>query len=339
MTTRKRLAPAAFAVLCALAALAPSASATVTAKLRVLTPDRVLDPGTTYIVDEGVTVPTRADADCFGPPGGSGAEFTYEKPNALSLLATAGRTTKQVAPLGLTDQFGFGLGICAIGGATASSGESFWYFKANHEEASVGADQLEIHNGDEVLFYLAPDALPNPNPAELELRAPAGVKAGDAFPVTALEHKCVTDPDTFVTSCTSGPAAGVTISGADAPATTGADGTAQLSVGSVGEATVAATRGTDIPSEALAVCVGPELNSCPSQRGVRIVGSPQADRIKGTSGDDSIRSRGGDDKIDLRKGGADQVNCGKGHDAVRIKRKFANDGVVIKGSCERVKTK
>ena len=122
MTTRKCLAPVAFALLCALAVLAPSASATVTAKLRVLTPDRVLDPGTTYIVDEGVTVPTRADADCFGPPGGSGAEFTYEKPNALSLLATAGRTTKPVAPLGLTDQFGFGLGICAIGGATAKLG-------------------------------------------------------------------------------------------------------------------------------------------------------------------------------------------------------------------------
>ena len=90
MTTRNCLAPVAFALLCALAVLAPSASATVTAKLRVLTPDRVLDPGTTYIVDEGVTVPTRADADCFGPPGGSGAEFTYEKPNALSLLATRG---------------------------------------------------------------------------------------------------------------------------------------------------------------------------------------------------------------------------------------------------------
>lgn len=339
MTTRKCLAPVAFALLCALAVLAPSSSATVTAKLRVLTPDRVLDPGTTYIVDEGVTVPTRADADCFGPPGGSGAEFTYEKPNALSLLATAGRTTKPVAPLGLTDQFGFGLGICAIGGATASSGDSFWYFKANHEEASVGADQLEIHNGDEVLFYLAPDAFPNPNPAELELRAPAGVKAGDRFAVSVTEHKCVTDQDTFVTTCSSGPAAGVMVSGTGAPATTGADGTAQLTAGAVGELTVAATRGTDIPSEALAVCVGPEANSCPAARGIRLVGSPQADRIKGTAGNDSIRSRGGDDRIDLRKGGADQLNCGKGRDLVRTKRKFANDGLVINGNCERVKRK
>ncbi|MDX6583156.1 MAG: hypothetical protein QOI10_2340 [Solirubrobacterales bacterium] len=338
MTTRIRLATGALTALCAIALFVQAAgSATVTAHLRVLTPDRVLDPGTTYIVDEGVTVPTRPDADCFGPPGGSGTEFTYDKPNALSLLATAGRTTKAVSPLSLTDQFGFGLGICGIGGIAAKSGESFWYFKANHEEASVGADQLEIHNGDEVLFYLAPDDFPNPNPAELELKAPPRAKAGQPFTVSVIEHKCVTDQNTGETTCTSGPAAGASVSGGGLPVQTGADGTAQVSVADVSAATLAATRGTDIPSEALATCVGPEADSCPAERGITLVGSPQGDSIKGTAGDDSIRSRGGDDNVDLRKGGADQVNCGKGDDTVRIKRKFANDGLVIKGSCERVR--
>ena len=186
-----------------------AASATVTAKLRVLTPDQVLDPGTTYIVDDDVTVPTRPDADCFGPPGGTGAEFSYEKPNALTLLATAGRTTKSVAPLSLTDQFGFGLGVCGIGGVEATD-TSFWYLKSNHEESTVGADQLEVHDGDEILYYLSPNNYPNPNPAELELQAPARAQAGQPFSVTVLEHKCVTDPDTFVTTCDTGPAAGVT---------------------------------------------------------------------------------------------------------------------------------
>ncbi|MFI5123453.1 MAG: DUF4430 domain-containing protein [Vicinamibacteria bacterium] len=339
MTARIRLATGAFAALCATFLLIPATgSATVTAHLRVLTPDRVMDPGTTYIVDEGVTVPTRPDADCFGPPGGSGAEFTYEKPNALSLLATAGRTTKPVAPLSLTDQFGFGLGICGIGGVEASMGQSFWYFKANHQEASVGADQLEIRDGDEILFYLAPDAFPNPNPAELELIAPAGAKAGTPFGVSVLQHSCTTQSSPpFATECLTSPAVGATVSGADATATTGTDGTAQLSVGSVGVAELGATRGTDIPSEVLATCIGPEADSCPAERGIRVVGSPQGDKIKGTAGDDSIRSRGGDDKVDLRKGGADAVNCGKGRDTVRIKRSTANDGLVIKGSCERVK--
>jgi hypothetical protein len=338
MTTRNRFAPGALATLCAICVLAlipASASATVTAKLRVLTPDRVLDPGTTYIVDEGVTVPTRPDAQCFGPPGGSGAQFTYEKPNALSLLATAGRTTKSVAPLVLTDQFGFGLGVCGIGGVQATDA-SFWYLKSNHQEATVGADQLELHDGDQVLYYLSPNNYPNPNPAELELQAPPRAQAGQPFGVTVLEHKCVTDPNTFETTCSSGPAAGVTVSGADAPATTGADGTAQLTVGAPGEAQLGAARGADIPAEVLATCIGARLDDCAKARGERLVGSPQGDRIKGTKGDDQIRSRGGDDRIDARQGGADVINCGRGKDKVKIKRKPAAE-TNVKGSCEKVR--
>ena len=340
MTTRNRFAPGALAILCAVCALAlipASASATVTAELRVLTPDQVLDPGTTYIVDEGVTVPTRSEAQCFGPPGGSGAELTYERPNALTLLATAGRTTKGVAPLALTDQFGFGLGVCGIGGVQATDA-NFWYLKSNHQEATVGADQLEVHDGDQVLYYLSPNNFPNPNPAELELQAPARAQAGQPFGITVLEHKCVTDPNTFETACRSGPAAGVTVTGADAPATTGADGTAQLTVGAPGDAQLGATRGTDIPAEVLDTCVGARLDDCPKARGERLVGSPQGDKINGTRGDDQIRSRGGDDRIDARQGGADTINCGRGSDKVKIKRKLAAE-VDVKGSCEKVKKK
>lgn len=329
-----------FALCAALAlALLPAAAnaATTPAKLRVLTPTEVLDPGTTYYVPDDITVPTSPDADCLGPPGGSGAEYTYETPNALSLLASGARTDRALSPLSLSDQFGFGLLICGIGGQEASSGSTFWYFKVNHEESSLGADQAQLGRGDEVLFYLAPDAFPNPNPAELELRAPAGVKVGTPFDVTVIEHKCTTDQDTFETTCASGPAGGVTVSGADVVATTGADGTATLVVDEVGVAQLAATRGSDIPAEILDTCVGPESNSCPDQRGKRIVGSPEGDKIKGTSGLDEIRSRGGDDTVDVRKGGADSVNCGAGRDIVRVKRATANDGLVIKGSCEKVR--
>ncbi len=264
-------------------------------------------------------------------------EFSYDKPNALTLLATAGRTTKSVAPLSLTDQFGFGLGVCGIGGVEATD-TSFWYLKSNHEEATVGADQLEVHDGDEILYYLSPNNYPDPNPAELELEAPARAQAGQPFSVTVLEHKCVTDPDTFVTTCDTAPAAGVSVTGGDAPATTGADGTAQLTVASRSEAELGATRGADIPSEVLQTCVGATLDDCPKARGESLVGSPQPDKINGTKGDDQIRSRGGDDRIDARQGGADVINCGRGHDKVKIKRKLAGD-VVVKGSCERVKKK
>jgi hypothetical protein len=334
MTTRISFA------LCALLALAliPAAAsaATTPAKLRVLTPQDVIDPGTTYYVPDDVTVSTTPDADCFGPPGGSGADVSYDSPNALSLLASAASADKRIAPLALTDQFGFGLGICGIGGHEATSG-NFWYFKFNHEEAATGADQTPIKKGDEVLLYLAPDDFPNPNPAELELKAPAGVKAGSSFSVSVTEHKCVTDQTTFETACTSGPADGVTVSGADDDEKTNADGKATLSVKDVGVATLTATRGTDIPSEALDTCVGPQSNSCPRERGMRIVGSSENDKIKGTAGLDEIRSLAGDDKIDARAGGADTINCGAGKDTVLLKRATANDGLVIKGNCEKVK--
>ena len=136
------LCAAAFAVL--LAAPAAAGAKTATAQLRVLTPTKVLDPGTTYIVGtEERHRPTR-DADCFGAPGGSGAEYTYQTPTALSLLAAgADGPRRSCARSSLTDQFGFGLGICGIGGVDGQDGQSFWYLKSNHQELAVGADQAE----------------------------------------------------------------------------------------------------------------------------------------------------------------------------------------------------
>lgn len=321
----------------ALVSTAAASGATTPVKLRVLTPQKVLDPGTTYYVPDNVSVKTSPDADCFGPPGGSGARVSYDSPNALSVLASAAGADKSVAPLLLTDQFGFGLGICGVGGQEAKSGQSFWYFKLNHEEAAAGADETPVGKGDDVLFYLAPDDFPNPNPAELELSAPAGVKAGAPFSIKVIEHKCVTDQTTFETTCTSGPAEGVKVTGGDDAATTGPDGSATVIVNDVGVATLQAVRGTDIPSEALDTCVGPERDSCPSERGQRIVGSAENDKIKGTAGLDEIRALAGNDKVDARKGGADTINCGAGKDTVQVKRKTASDGMVIKKNCEKVR--
>jgi Ca2+-binding RTX toxin-like protein len=202
--------------------------------------------------------------------------------------------------------------------------------------ASIGAEQLEFCGADEVLSYLAPDAFPSTKPAELELCAPARAKAGEQFTVSVVEHSCVTASEPpFATSCQTRPAAGVTVSGGDAVATTAADGGAAISIGSSRNAKLVATRGADIPSEAQQTCVGALLENCPPVRGKRVVGSPQADRIKGTAGSDSIRSRGGDDRIDARKGGFDRVNCGKGRDVVKLGQAGA-DRVRIRGSCERI---
>jgi hypothetical protein len=337
MTTRThpaRRVSLAFALtfVCLAAALPAAApAATTTAELRVLTPTKVLDPGTTYIVDSKLTVPTTPAADCFGPPGGSGQQFTYDQPNALSLLASAARSSGKLRPLALTDQFGFGLGICGIGGQAAVQGESFWYLKQNHQESTLGADQLAIKDGDEILYYLSPDNFPDPNPAELELEAPARVETGESFTVNVVQHACVTDQQTFEVTCSSGPAVGVEVGGA----TTASDGSAQLAAGSPGTLKLAAVRGSDIASQTLKVCVGAELDDCPRRFGERLVGSPNGDRIKATAGSDSIRARGGDDRVDLRKGGADRLDCGSGTDKVTVKR--SDDDDRIARDCERVR--
>ena len=75
-----RRIPFALCVLFTLALIpaAAASGATTPVKLRVLTPQKVLDPGTTYYVPDSVSVKTSPDADCFGPPGGSGASASYE---------------------------------------------------------------------------------------------------------------------------------------------------------------------------------------------------------------------------------------------------------------------
>jgi Ca2+-binding RTX toxin-like protein len=109
----------------------------------------------------------------------------------------------------------------------------------------------------------------------------------------------------------------------------------RLTAPSGGAVDVGATRGTDIPSEVLRVCVAEQLGDCPARRGERIVGSPNGDRIKGTAGSDSIRARGGADAIDLRKGGADTLDCGPGRDTVLVARADRDDHIAR--DCERVR--
>jgi hypothetical protein len=335
MTTRSSLARLALAALCAFSSLsivpALAGAKTVRAELRVLTPTRVLDPGTTYLTGpERVTTDPAADCN-FGGAGGSGAGFELTEPTALGLLASAARANPDLRPLSVTDEFGFGLAICAIGPVDDQEG-TFWYLKRNHTELSVGADQEPIANGDEFLIYLAPDNFPAPNPAELELVAPARAQPGEQFTVSVIEHGCTTDQVTFEVTCESVPAVGATVAGAGAEATTGADGTAELTVDQPGKPSLAATRGTDIPSKSLRLCVAAQLSDCPARRGERVFGTSERDKIKGTAGSDEIRSRGGDDRIDLRKGGIDRVRCGAGEDKVLVKRGDRDDE--ISRNCE-----
>ena len=120
----------------------PDGTAAVPVDLRVVDTDGFTMAQQTQFTDT-VTVKTSPDADCFGPPGGSGAEKTLSGPTALGAVWDASQADADLRPIWLTDQFGFGLGLCAIGGKVPPS-SGFWYLKVNHVGAQVGGDQLVL---------------------------------------------------------------------------------------------------------------------------------------------------------------------------------------------------
>ena len=283
-------------------AIAPAAAsaATAQAELRVLTPTRVLDPGTTYLVGaESVTTDPAADCNFGGAV--DRCDVRVPEPNGLGLLAAGAEADPDLRPLSVSDEFGFGVAICAIGRVDDQPG-TFWYLKRNHQELTVGADQEPIAGGDEFLVYLAPDNFPEPNPDELELIAPA--RARRRRPLLGLGDRAwLRDRPEHVRGHPSERAGhGIVAGGVEA--TTGADGTARpMTAAASGRLKLTATRGTDIPSQALRVCAKEDIDLCPKRHGERIVGSAEGEKIKGTKGPDVIRGRGGDDRIDVRGGG------------------------------------
>jgi hypothetical protein len=270
-----------------------------------------------------VRIKSDPQADCFGPPGGSGDTATVRGATGLGIVKDGLTWDRRLRPLSVTDQFSFGLAVCGIGGYEAQ-GSSFWYLKDNHAGSQVGGDQVKLHDGDDILWYLTPSF---PPPPELVLRAPAQAQPGVPFQVRANQ---------YLDDGTKAPAEGATVSGGTAPATTGPEGTAMVTVASPGSARLQATRESDgaIPSNLVKVCVNSYPSRCPDAHGDRVFGSGAADEIRGTRGWDTIQAGGGGDVIDLRGGGRDRVGCGPGSDHVILSAGDGDDRIAP--SCERV---
>src|SRR5919197_833925 len=280
---------------------AAAGAGTTTAHLRV-----VNTAGAT-LADQGqvtgdVTIKTDPNAKCFGGSGGSGNNVNVPGPSALGIVKDASDSNPALRPLSVTDQFGFGLGVCGIGGFTFHQGDSaFWYLKVNHAGAQVGGDQYLLKAGDEVLWYLSP-GFPPPN--ELQLIAPSVATAGKPFAVTVFSYD---------DSGHRSPAVGAQVTGADLP--TGSDGTTTVQL--TRSVSLQALHGADIPSNQAIVCVLTLKDTCGSPRN-KIVGTRRADRIRGTKMPDRVRARGGDDRVNVRGGLPDRVNCGHGKDTAII---------------------
>jgi hypothetical protein len=251
-------------------------------------------------------VKTDRKADSFGDGNeGSGRRARIRGATPLGAVVDAAAVERRLRPLSLTDAFDFGLGVCGIGGFDFEAGDTaFWYYKVNHVNPQVGADQIKIDPGDEVLWYLTPSF--ETLPPELELEAPAVTKPGQAFNVRVLQ---------YADDGTRSPAAGVAVTGAAEP--TAANGMTSVTLDGSGE--IAATRSADgaIPDYGQ-VCVSDETSDCPKETGRLVGGSRKRDRMVGTKGPDRLAARGSRDSVDARDGVGDRVNCGGGRDAAEV---------------------
>jgi hypothetical protein len=240
-----RLIPFRLAAACALAlalSLPFAASALakgVSAELRVVgkgskvLTEQTLSTGTT-------TIKTSPKANCFGAgTAGSGKSVTINGATALGLLGQASKQTGSLRPLLVTDAFDFGLGICGVGNSKVS-GKASWYLKVNHKGATVSGDAVKLKPGDEVLWDLAPSY---PYPNELALVAPDTALAAQSFGVTVYSYD---------EKGKRKPVSGATVTGASGPTDASGKATVTLS----GPASLVATHGKDIPSPAVAVCIG-----------------------------------------------------------------------------------
>jgi hypothetical protein len=284
--------------------LAPTAAAaaTTTAQLRVVNTAGATLADQSQVTGD-VTINTDPGAVCFGPPGGSGANVTVPGPSALGIVKDASNSTAALRPLSVTDQFGFGLGLCGIGGFTFSqTSTASWYLKVNHVGATVGGDQYILKAGDEVLWYLSP-GFPYPN--ELQLVAPPVAQSGRPFTVRVFS---------FNDAGQRTGVSGALVTGAESP--TAGDGSTTVEL--TNSATLQALHGADIPSNSEIVCVISAPRGCGSTLRRKIVGTNGPDRIRGSQSPDLVKARAGGDFINTRGGLSDMVNCGRGDDRAKI---------------------
>ncbi|OLE39025.1 MAG: hypothetical protein AUG48_00140 [Actinobacteria bacterium 13_1_20CM_3_68_9] len=218
-----------------------------------------------------VQIKTDRHANCFGQgTGGSGDRVEVTGATALGAVRDGLAWDQDLRPLSVTDAFlddGFGLGVCGIGGFE-SQGSAFWYLKGDHVGSQVSGSQLKVRRGEDVLWYLSPGF---PPPPELRLKAPASARPNVPYQVTVYSYA---DNGTRVA------AAGATVTGASQP--TGSAGHTMVTSTSAGTDTLKATRGQDIPSNRVKVCVNQDSSKCPEAHGLRIFGSARGDRISGT---------------------------------------------------------
>jgi hypothetical protein len=198
-----------------------------------------------------VTVRVEGDADTLVPRTAlstTTAPVIKDGTNACSGTSAAGALEQATAGDWSGPWFtGLGYSVDVVRGEAHPFGgdPEFWGFFVNDVLAANGLCQTELQAGDDVLFAPIPE---DGSPAHVLGLAgvPATVRPGQPFTVTV--NRVASD---FSGAVTREPVAGATVGGA----TTGADGTAELTLSMPGPAGLRAAHAGDIRSATESVCV------------------------------------------------------------------------------------
>jgi hypothetical protein len=231
------------AAVCALAVVLLMSGAAVASARKALANLRVVAKQEKVIAEQSLvtgtaSIATSRKATCFGKgTGGSGKKVKVNGPTALGLLSQATNTIKSLRPLLVTDAFDFGLGICGVGGYSATPTTS-WYLKVNHRNPERAGESVKLKEGDEVLWAL----VGYPYPKELWLEAPK-----EATPGVPTEVRVFAYDDKGKRK----PAKGARVTGAAGPT----DSKGRTTVTLLAPTTLRASRNKDIPSNGADVCI------------------------------------------------------------------------------------
>lgn len=139
-----------------------------------------------------------------------------------------------------------------LGETHAFGSGGYWSFYINNHFSNEGTCLATVRDGDEVLVFAADDPFTAGTGGYDEpvvLTTPAKVTAGVPFTVTVQDAVTTYDSNYNGTTAFS-PAAGATVKAGAVTATTGADGTATLTLAQGGPAGLVATHGNRVPDRA-----------------------------------------------------------------------------------------
>ncbi len=216
---------------------APAAAATVTVRVEGATQTLVPQTQVTTSADVVVDKTASNGTTCPGTSGGGALELATKGDwSGRSFSPAPG---DQVVERILTEDHPF------------EQDQRYWSVYVDNAPLDVGLCAYEPQEGDELLFaafcFKATTGCFTGDP--LDVRGAATAAPGVPYTVAVDEY---TSP--FQQTPTKAPSAGATVTGGDAPATTGADGTAAVTLSRRGPVTLTATKGGRVRDE-LTVCV------------------------------------------------------------------------------------